>query len=128
VETDEGYGAYALPADFMSVIDVAPFHKNTPYEQMGNYLITPIAEVVSLKYTRRVEDVSKFATTFKNAVALLMKAQLAGPLAGASLKEIMALNESFEYELLNVSAIDASSGSKEAQADNSPDLDTFNRV
>lgn len=128
VETDEGWGAYALPADFMSVIDIAPFHANTPFEQMGNYLITPVVDVVSLKYTRRVNDVSKFATTFKNAVAKLMIAQLAGPLAGASLKEIASFIDAFEYELNNVSVIDASVGSKQAQADNDPDLDTFNKV
>lgn len=128
VTTEDGYGAYALPADFMTVLDLHPFDTNVPYEQRGGYLITPITEVVKLKYTRRISDVSKFATAFKHAVAKLVMAQLAGPLAGASLKEVMSLSEAFEYEIMNVSVIDASVGSKEAKYDNDPDTDTFNKV
>jgi hypothetical protein len=55
-----------------------------------------------------------------------MVAQLAGPLNGASAKEVRSLYEAFEMDFSYNAVIEASIGTDHREFDNDPDNDTFN--
>jgi len=128
IVVEEGAYAYVIPSDCITPLDVSPFGRDTKWEVMGEYIIASAVDVLKLKYTRRITNPTKFSIPFKNAVANLVAAQLAGPLAGSSVTEIMKMHDSFESDLFSTTVIDASIGSKDRGFDNDPDEDTFNKV
>jgi hypothetical protein len=122
----DGRVAYAIPPDCAIPLDITPFGRSTPWEQVGGCIATALQEKLYLKYTRKERNAAKFSITFKNAVAKLMVAQLAGPLNGASAKEVRSLYEAFEMDFNYNAVIEASIGTDHREYDNDPDNDTFN--
>lgn len=123
---DEGYSAYKIPADCVTPIALEPYGRRISWEVVGIYLITATRESLRLKYTRRELNSALFPNTFKGSVARLMAACLAGPLTGASITEVNALNNLYEFELTIATASDANIGSESPDPDENPNNDTFN--
>lgn len=122
----DGRVAYVIPPDCAIPLDITPFGRSVPWEQVGGFIATALQEKLYLKYTRKERNAARFSITFKNAVAKLMVAQLAGPLNGASAKEVRSLYEAFEMDFNYNAVIEASIGTDHREFDNDPDNDTFN--
>lgn len=103
-----GYGQrFEIPSDVLTVVQVTQFEENANdsddfnFRVEGNFIMSNV-DVIYMKGIRRIVDVSQFTTTFIQALAARIAADIAGVITESTTKEGQML---VKYERLMKTAL-----------------------
>ena len=74
--------AFAVPGDFIRLLDVDFGTIRTPYEVEGRNIVTSIEAPLSITYTARIENPAEFDPLFRDCFAAFIAVELADAIAG----------------------------------------------